>query len=122
MLNLFKGDCLEVMKDIPTASIDMILTDPPYGTTACKWDSTIDMKALFTEYKRVIKKDRPIVVFANNPFTSHLILDNIDIYKYSWIWQKNRPTGFANAKKKAIEANGRYMRIQHTNLSSPRVG
>lgn len=82
---------------IPDKSIDMILCDLPYGTTRCKWDTVIDLDKLWYEYKRIIKDDGAIVLFANQPFTSKLISSNYEMYKYSWIWEKPFPTGFLNA-------------------------
>ena len=79
-VQLFKGDCLEVMKDIPDISIDMILTDPPYGTTACKWDTVIPFDKLWEQYNRVIKDNGAIVLFGSQPFTSKLICSNIENY------------------------------------------
>lgn len=91
------GDCLEVMKDIPNKSIDMILTDLPYGTTRLSWDSVIDLDKLWLEFNRVIKEDSATVLFGNQPFSSNLIMKNPLYYKYTWYWLKPFPTGFLNA-------------------------
>ena len=85
---LLQGDCLELMKNIPDKSIDMILCDLPYGTTACKWDTVIPFDKLWKQYKRIIKDDAAIVLFGSEPFTSLLICSNIKNFKYNWIWQK----------------------------------
>ena len=96
---LIHGDCLEKMKDIPDGSIDMILCDLPYGTTACKWDSVIPFEPLWEQYKRVIKDNGAIVLFANEPFTSALITSNLSMFKYRVTWDKGQGSGFLNAKK-----------------------
>jgi len=95
---LFHGDCLEEMRSIPDGSIDMICTDPPYGTTACKWDSVIPLEPMWEQLKRVIKPNGAICLFGSEPFSSHLRLSNLKQYKYDWIWYKNRRTGFQSAK------------------------
>ena len=101
----FNDDCLEVMKDIPDKSIDMILCDLPYGTTQNKWDSIISFDDLWKQYKRIIKNNRAVVLFGSEPFTSMLICSNIEDFKYNWIWQKNKSTGFLNAKKQPLNDN-----------------
>ena len=92
-------DCLEVMKSIPDGSIDAIITDPPYGTTACKWDSVIPFEPMWAELKRIIKPNGAIVLFGSEPFSSALRMSNIKNYKYDWIWEKNFSGGFATAKR-----------------------
>jgi site-specific DNA-methyltransferase (adenine-specific) len=92
------GDCLDVMKDIPDASIDMILCDLPYGTTACKWDTIIPFEPLWAHYKRVIKDNGAIVLTASQPFTSALVMSNIKMFRHEWIWKKNRGSNFATLK------------------------
>jgi site-specific DNA-methyltransferase (adenine-specific) len=92
------GDCLELMKDIPDGSIDMILADLPYGTTACKWDSIIPLEPLWKQYKRIIKDNGAIVLTAREPFTSKLVISNLKGYKHKWIWNKKQSGSFANAK------------------------
>ena len=94
---LINGDCLEVMKYIPDKSIDMILCDPPYGTTCLKWDKVINFDVLWQEYKRIIKDNGIIVLFGIQPFTTMLIASNLEMYRYSWLWKKNTATGFLNA-------------------------
>ena len=96
------GDCLEVMKDIPDKSIDIILADLPYGTTACKWDTIIPFEPLWEQYKRIIKDNGAIVLTASQPFTSALVMSNVKMFKYEWIWEKTRATGFFDAKKRPL--------------------
>ena len=88
MTKLLQGDCLELMKDIPDGSVDAIITDPPYGTTACKWDSVIPFEPMWAELKRIIKPNGAIVVFGSEPFSSALRMSNIKNYKYDWKWDK----------------------------------
>jgi len=95
---LYKGDCLEVMNGIPSGSIDAIITDPPYGTTACKWDSVIDFELMWEQLNRIIKPNGAIVLFGSEPFSSALRMSNIKNYKYDWIWAKTMPSGMATAK------------------------
>ncbi len=87
-IDLRKGECLEVMKSIPDASIDAIITDPPYGTTACKWDSVIDFDLMWEQLNRIIKPNGAIVLFGSEPFSSALRMSNIKNYKYDWVWNK----------------------------------
>jgi site-specific DNA-methyltransferase (adenine-specific) len=96
---MLKGDCLEVMKGIPDGSVDLILCDLPYGTTACKWDTIIPFEPLWEQYKRVIKPNGAIVLTASQPFTTALINSNISMFRYSLIWDKVGTTGFQNAKR-----------------------
>lgn len=95
---LKQGDCLEILKQIPDGSIDMILADPPYGTTACKWDIVIPFEPMWKELKRVIKPNGAIVLFGSEPFSSHLRLSNIKDYKYDWVWEKSKASNFLLAK------------------------
>lgn len=97
------GDCLEIMKDIPDKSIDMILCDLPYGTTKNKWDSIIDLTELWNGYERIIKDNGAIVLFSQMPFTAELVHSNLKLFKYEWIWQKDNGTGFLNAKKMPLK-------------------
>lgn len=92
------GDCLELMKEIPDKSIDMILCDLPYGTTACKWDNVIPFEPLWEQYNRIIKDNGAIVLFGSEPFSSALRMSNIKNFKYDWIWEKNAGSNFANVK------------------------
>ena len=97
----YSGDCLEVMKEIPDGVIDMILCDLPYGTTACKWDTIIPFEPLWAQYRRITKPNAAIVLTASQPFTSALIMSNVDEFKYCWFWKK-RPVNFLNAKKQPM--------------------
>lgn len=97
-IKLFKGDCLELLKDIPDGSVDMVLTDPPYGTTACKWDTVIDLDKMWLELKRVIKPNGAIVMTATEPFTSVLCVSNIRALREKLVWVKHKPSNFACGK------------------------
>ena len=98
-IDLYNGDCLEVMKNIPSKSVDMILCDLPYGTTACKWDTVIPFEPLWEQYNRIIKYNGAIVLFGSEPFSSALRMSNIKNFKYDWIWDKvNRYTGYGSCK------------------------
>ena len=103
MIDLRLGDCLEIMKDIPDKSIDMILADLPYGTTACKWDTIIPFEPLWEQYERVIKDNGAIVLFGSQPFTSALVMSNPKMFKYCWYWDKVRGVGHLNAKKQPLK-------------------
>ena len=102
MINLMLGDCLERMKEIPDGSIDMILTDPPYGTTACAWDSIIPLEPMWEQLKRVIKPNGAIVIFGSEPFSSTLRVSNSKWYSYDWKWEKTKPVGHLNANRKPM--------------------
>lgn len=96
------GDCLEVMKHIPDGSVDMVLCDLPYGTTACKWDSVIPFEPLWAQYRRVAKHNAAIVLFGAQPFTSALVMSNASEFKYCWTWRKEAGTGLLNAKRQPL--------------------
>lgn len=96
------GDCLELMPQLLDKSVDMVLCDLPYGTTACKWDTVISFEFLWKEYWRIIKNNGAIVLFAGQPFTSVLINSSIENFKYTWTWEKTAVTGFLNAKKEPL--------------------
>ena len=98
MIDLKYGDCLELMKDIPNGSVDMVLTDPPYGTTACKWDSVIPFEPMWEQLKRITKPNGAIVFTASQPFTSNLVMSNPKMFKVEWIWEKNAGSNFATVK------------------------
>ena len=104
-VKLLHGDCLELMNDIPDKSVDMILCDLPYGVTQCKWDAIIPFDKLWEQYNRIIKDNGAVVLFGSEPFTSLLICSNLKNFKYNWIWQKNKATGFLNAKKQPLNDN-----------------
>lgn len=97
------GDCLERMKEIPDGSVDMILADPPYGTTACKWDSILPLAPMWEQLKRVIKPNGAIVMTASQPFTTVLIASNIAEFKYSWVWDKVKPNGHLVSKIRPMQ-------------------
>ncbi len=99
MIDLRLGDCLEVMKTIEDNSIDAIITDPPYGTTACRWDSVIDFDLMWEQLNRIIKPNGAIVLFGNEPFSSALRMSNIKNYKYDWVWNKEKSTNFMQLKR-----------------------
>jgi site-specific DNA-methyltransferase (adenine-specific) len=103
-LQLFEGDCLEIMKQIPDGSVDMILCDLPYGTTECKWDAIIPFSTLWIQYERVAKENAAIALTASQPFTSALVMSNPLLFRTSWIWVKTNCTGFANAKKQPLRS------------------
>ena len=105
MIDIRQGDCLELMKDIPDTSIDMILCDLPYGTTKNKWDSVIPLNKLWKQYERMIKDNGAIVLFSQMPFSAELVHSNLKLFKYEWIWQKDNGTGFLNAKKMPLKVH-----------------
>ena len=103
-IELIQGDCLETMPSIPDKSIDMILCDPPYGTTACTWDTIIPFELLWDQYKRIIKDNGAIVLTASQPFTSALVMSNIKMFKYCWYWRKSKPNGWQHSKNRPMTA------------------
>ena len=96
--NIYLGDCLELMVEIPDKSVDLILCDLPYGTTACKWGTIIPFEPLWSEYHRITKENSAIVLFCCQPFSSVLGASNIKNLKYSWVWEKTKPTNFYSLK------------------------
>ena len=105
MIDLLHGDCLELMKTIESGSVDLILTDPPYGTTQCNWDNVIPFSEMWFQIRRIAKQNTPIVFHAQQPFTSALIMSNPKMFKYTWVWEKSKATGFLNAKKRPLVAH-----------------
>ena len=101
--NIYNEDCLEFMKQLPDNCIDMILCDLPYGMTACKWDTIIPLEPLWEQYKRIIKDNGAIVLTASQPFTSALVMSNIKMFKYEWIWDKPQPSNSLLAKKQPLK-------------------
>lgn len=99
---LMQGDCIERMKEIPDGSVDMVLADPPYGTTSLKWDSIIPLEPMWEQLKRVIKPNGAIVMTSAQPFTTTLIASNVEMFKYCWVWVKNRHSGFVQCKNKPM--------------------
>ena len=97
-MKLLNGDCLKLMKDLPDGSVDLILCDPPYGTTDCKWDDVLPFDKLWAEYNRVLKPDGAAVLFSAQPFTTQLIASNRKAFRYCWYWVKDRATGFTYAR------------------------
>ena len=108
-MQLILGDCLEEMAKLPDQSIDFVLTDPPYGTTACKWDTVIPFEPMWAQLKRIIKPNGAICLFGSEPFSSALRMSNIKMFKYDWVWLKDKPSGFLNAKKRPM--------LSHENVS-----
>jgi len=105
MIDLRLGDCLEVMKDIPDSSVDAIITDPPYGTTACKWDSVIPFEPMWEQLNRIIKPNGAIVLFGSEPFSSALRMSNIKNYKYDWIWEKDKASNILNSNRQVLKVH-----------------
>jgi len=103
-LKLLHGDCLDLMSDIPDKSVDMVMADPPYGTTACKWDSVIPLEPMWGHLKRVIKKNGAIVMTASQPFTTTLIASNMKMFKYCWVWDKISCSGQPFVKRQPLRA------------------
>ncbi len=101
-MELLYGDCLDLMKEVPSASIDAVVADLPYGTTHCKWDSLIPLESLWNQYKRLIKNNGAIVLFSAQPFTSQLIMSQSKLFRYCWYWEKEKGTGFLNAKRQPL--------------------
>ena len=102
---VYNMDCLDGMESLPCQSVDMILCDLPYGTTQCKWDVIIPFVELWAQYKRIIKDNGAIVLTSAQPFTSLLIASNIELFKYSWVWEKSKATGYLNSKKRPLVAH-----------------
>ena len=102
-IQLYNGDCLDVMKSIPDSSIDMVLCDLPYGTTNCKWDVVIPLDELWNQYDRICKETAAIVLTASQPFTSMLVMSNPKMFRHEWIWQKNRGSNFANTVREPFK-------------------
>lgn len=98
MIDIKQGDCLQLMKDIPDGSVDMILCDLPYGTTACKWDTVIPFEPLWEQYNRIIKENGAIVLFGSEPFSTELRHSNLKMYRYDWIWEKEQGANFMLCK------------------------
>ena len=97
--DLIKGDCLDVMESIPDGSIDMVMCDPPYGTTQNRWDSVIPLNPMWQHLKRIVKRNGAILICSQDPFTSFLITSNPKLFRYKWVWEKTHPTGHLNANR-----------------------
>ena len=104
-INLWQGDCIELMEHIPDKSVDMVLCDLPYGTTACSWDTIIPFEPLWDNYKRIIKDNGAIVLFGQTPFDKVLGSSNIELLRYEWVWEKTQATGHLNANKAPMKAH-----------------
>lgn len=123
MYDLRLGDCLEVMADIPDGSVDLILCDLPYGTTACKWDSVIPFGPLWEQYRRITKKNAAIVLTASQPFTTILISSNMQDFRYCWVWEKSKASNFVHANYQPLKAHEDvvvFSRMPATNNSAGR--
>lgn len=103
--HLMIGDCLERMKEIQDGSVDMVLCDPPYGTTKCKWDSVIPFQSMWQHVKRIIKMDAAVVLFGSQPFTSAMVMSNVEMFRYSWVWDKRRPSNPMLAKVQCLKVH-----------------
>lgn len=103
MFKLYHGNCLEIMPAIDPGSVDMVLADPPYGTTACKWDSVLPFAPMWAGIKHATKKNAAIVLTASQPFTSALVMSNPNIFKHEWIWQKNYGSNFLNVRREPMK-------------------
>ena len=99
MNEVLHGNCLELMSSIPDKSVDLLLTDPPYGVTACRWDNIVSFDLLWREFQRVTKDNAPILIFSSQPFTTQLISSNIDKFRYCWVWDKKFAGNFVQAKR-----------------------
>ena len=113
------GDCLELMKQIPEGSVDMVLTDPPYGTTACKWDSVIPFEPMWAELKRIIKPNGVIAMTSSQPFTTALIHSNMEMFRYSWVWEKEQGVNFLCVKKHPLKVHEDIV-VFYTDLGAQR--
>jgi site-specific DNA-methyltransferase (adenine-specific) len=117
-IDLRLGDCLKVMQTIPDKSIDAIICDLPYGTTACKWDSVIPFEPLWDAYKRIIKEKGAMVLFATQPFTSALVMSNVGMFRYSWVWDKNYGTDFQLAKLRPMRCHEDIVVFSHSKTAN----
>lgn len=115
-ITLMQGDCLELMKQLPDGSVDMILCDLPYGTTSNRWDIVLPFSELWMQYQKIVKKHGAIVLFGCEPFSTKLRTSNFNAYKYDWIWDKHSVNGFLNAKKRPMK---RYENICVFSFGSP---
>lgn len=128
MLNsVLHGDCLELMKDIPDGSVDMILCDLPYGTTACKWDTIIPFEPLWEQYNRIIKDNGAIVLTASQPFTSALVMSNPKMFRYEWIWEKDGGSNFAVVRFQPMKEHESVLvfgkgRVNYFPIKQERIG
>jgi site-specific DNA-methyltransferase (adenine-specific) len=112
------GDCLEVMATLAPASVDLILCDLPYGTTACKWDSVIPFEPLWEQYRRIAKPNAAIVLTASQPFTSALVMSNAGMFRYQWVWKKTKKTGHMQAKVAPLRNHEDILVFSHGNIGA----
>ena len=117
---LWQGDCLELMKNIPDGSVDLVLTDPPYGTTACKWDSVIPFEPMWEQLNRIIKPNGAICLFGSEPFSSALRMSNIKNFKYDWIWNKKLAGNGILAKKQPLKIH-EIVSVFHSGIYMPQM-
>ena len=113
-IKLLHGDCFEQMKEIADGSVDMILTDPPYGVTCCTWDNVQPFEPMWAEYRRIIKPNGCIAIFAGEPFSSALVQSNLKMYRYELIWQKNAASDFLNARRKPLRIHDKIQIFYQT--------
>ena len=118
--DLWQGDCLELMKNIPDGSVDLVLTDPPYGTTACKWDSVIPFEPMWEQLNRIIKPNGAICLFGSEPFSSALRMSNIKNFKYDWIWNKKLAGNGILAKKQPLKIH-EIVSVFHSGIYMPQM-
>jgi len=119
-MKLIHGDCIEKMKEIPAGSVDMILTDPPYGTTACKWDSIIPLEPMWEQLNRIVKPNGAICLFGSEPFSSALRMSNIKHFKYDWIWNKKLAGNGILAKKQPLKIH-EIVSVFHSGVYIPQM-
>lgn len=105
MIKLMRGDCLELMKEIPDGSVDLVITDPPYGTTQNRWDIPLDLEKMWEQVWRIAKKNAAVLMFSQQPFTSVLGASDIRNLRYEWVWKKQRGTGFLNANRNPLKCH-----------------
>ena len=117
-IELYCGDCLEIMKNIPDKSVDMVLCDLPYGTTSCNWDKIINIELMWNHYNRILKETGNIILFSSHPFTSKLIESNQKMFRYEIIWIKSRPTGFVNANHRPMKKHENILVFTKASTSS----
>jgi site-specific DNA-methyltransferase (adenine-specific) len=127
MYQIYNQDCIEFMKTLPDDSVDMCLTDPPYGTTKCKWDIVIPFEPLWEQLKRVVKDNGAIVLFGSQPFTSVLIMSNVKMFKYEWIWEKAAGSNFALVKYQPLKEHENILvfgknKVNYYPIKEPRKG
>ena len=121
MTELIQGDCLTEMQKIESCSVDAIITDPPYGTTACKWDSVIPFDLMWEQLNRIIKPNGAIVLFGSEPFSSALRMSNIKNYKYDWIWDKRMKVGMLNCKRMPLRQHEDILVFNAKNVYNPQM-